>query len=178
MVFAALARAFATGATGGDLAGTDGDDRLIGGPQADSIFGGSGNDWIEGGEGDDVIPGGPGVDRLLGGPGAVRFVFDSDAAETDEILDFNPEEGDEIWITPPAAARQSIEGSLRLRRRSIDLELDDAYADRVQLNFAGDVEIRFDDREWHRLVRTGRSRLEIRVTQELDHIRLHFSNRF
>ena len=70
-----------SGADGGTLVGTSGDDTLIGGPADDviqglggndQIDGGEGNDRLEGGDGNDTIFGGPGNDVLIGGPGADR----------------------------------------------------------------------------------------------------------
>ena len=60
------------------LAGGDGDDTLIGGPNADLLFGGDGDDTLtggnglntlEGGDGDDVMTGGTGRDSMTGGDG-------------------------------------------------------------------------------------------------------------
>lgn len=52
-----------------EIAGTDGDDRLIGTPHEDIIDGRDGDDLIYGREGDDMIVGGKGDDTLLGGDG-------------------------------------------------------------------------------------------------------------
>ena len=54
---------------GKEIAGTDGDDRLIGTPHDDVIDARGGDDIVYGREGDDVIHGGDGDDRLLGGFG-------------------------------------------------------------------------------------------------------------
>jgi Ca2+-binding RTX toxin-like protein len=52
-----------------EIAGTNGDDRLIGTPYEDIIDGRDGNDLIYGREDDDMIVGGKGDDTLLGGDG-------------------------------------------------------------------------------------------------------------
>jgi Ca2+-binding RTX toxin-like protein len=52
-----------------EIAGTDGDDRLIGTPFEDIIDGRDGDDLIYGRESDDLIVGGRGDDTLLGGDG-------------------------------------------------------------------------------------------------------------
>lgn len=55
------------------IVGSNGNDRLIGGPVAgdaeDAIQGGGGEDYIEGGGGDDLLAGGAGRDILVGGEG-------------------------------------------------------------------------------------------------------------
>ncbi|QDM28310.1 hypothetical protein FNL56_20970 [Tardiphaga sp. vice304] len=52
-----------------EIHGTDGDDFLIGTPQADVIDAGAGNDIVYGRESSDTIYGGEGNDRLVGGDG-------------------------------------------------------------------------------------------------------------
>jgi Ca2+-binding RTX toxin-like protein len=59
------------GVAGGPLAGTPGDDVIVGSDVADRIDGMGGNDTICAGDGADVIRGGTGGDRLLGGPDGV-----------------------------------------------------------------------------------------------------------
>ncbi len=89
-----------------NLAGSDGDDRLIGNYAANVIHGGNGNDRIEGGAGNDqlfgddgrdylvggvgndVLDGGAGVDKLEGGAGSDTFAFTDTDGVTDVIVDF------------------------------------------------------------------------------------------
>ncbi|MBP2296818.1 Calx-beta domain-containing protein [Azospirillum rugosum] len=80
------------------LAGTDGDDSLVGGTARDTLAGGAGNDTLIGGGGADLLQGGLGADVLIGGDGADsleggqgddQFVYDSPAAmHNDRIRDF------------------------------------------------------------------------------------------
>ena len=60
-----LARAIATG----NLAGWDGYDELLGGPDAEVLAGRGGDDYLEGGGGNDTLLGGAGADTLRGGAG-------------------------------------------------------------------------------------------------------------
>ena len=167
------------------LHGDDHDDHLVGSPGADSLLGGSGNDLLEGGDGDDWLEGGddndelyggPGLDRYLGGPGADRFVIDIESEEVDEILDFDPDEGDVILLQQGKLSGTS--GSIKLRPKRIDFNMVDAPADRIRINRNGDVEVRFKDRSWTSLVRTGRSRLDLKINRDGDRLRLRFSQRF
>ena len=92
------------------IRGGDGDDILIGGPQAEHLVGGDGDDVLIGGGGRDVLEGGAGDDwivlaseaRAFGGAGADTFVISMpqvlDRADTllGTILDFNTREGDRL----------------------------------------------------------------------------------
>ena len=49
--------------------GTEGSDRLVGGPEADSLYGLGGDDVLDGAGGHDTLDGGQGADKLIGGPG-------------------------------------------------------------------------------------------------------------
>ncbi len=142
-----------------------------------TLIGGDQDDYLRGSAGNDTIYGGLGTDRIYGGDGADRFVFDIDADETDQILDFDPAEGDEIWIRV-SPGNKSNSTSVELRPKRVDLYLKGAPADRVRVNRYGDVEVRFEDREWTRLVRTGRSKLDVKINREGDHLRLRFSQQF
>lgn len=48
------------------LTGTNGDDILVGGPDADTLLGLKGDDTLQGGDGDDLLVGGNGDDTLFG----------------------------------------------------------------------------------------------------------------
>jgi len=79
------------------LDGGDGHDILKGGWGDDSMFGGPGNDTLDGSFGNDTLYGGEGDDVLSGGSGADTFQFV--IAKTNDIIrDFNPLEGDVIWV--------------------------------------------------------------------------------
>ncbi len=53
-----------------EVAPSDGDDRLVGGPSGDELAGGAGRDVVDGWGGDDMVDGGLGADRIDGGEGA------------------------------------------------------------------------------------------------------------
>lgn len=85
------------------MSGFGGDDKLIGGGGNDDFFGGEGNDVLLGGPGhdelqgdagDDKIFGGPGDDTLEGNAGADSFVCGS--GDQDDVIGFNPAEGDTV----------------------------------------------------------------------------------
>lgn len=98
------------------LYGWAGDDVMLGGLGDDYLDAGWGNDWLEGGDGndtlygvydndtllggagDDVLVGGVGDDVLTGGAGADQFKFYSSTEGTDTLTDFQPLEGDQLWI--------------------------------------------------------------------------------
>jgi hypothetical protein len=60
------------------LAGGRGDDELLGGPGTDQLHGGDGDDLLDGGEGDDGLAGARGRDELRGGPGRDKLRGDRD----------------------------------------------------------------------------------------------------
>lgn len=92
------------GGAGDDaIYGANGDDELFGGDGRDRIVGGRGADEIYGGDGADNITGGRGDDLLSGGPGADVFVFNSRDG-FDEIVDFDPTEGDRLQLNGLNAA--------------------------------------------------------------------------
>jgi hypothetical protein len=74
-------------------------DKLYGGGGNDELNGGAGADVLYGGMGNDVLIGGTGKDVLIGGSGADRFVFHVASANSDQILDFRPTEGDKIDLS-------------------------------------------------------------------------------
>ncbi len=76
-----------------------GADLVSGGDGNDTVYGGQGNDTVKGDAGDDVLSGDAGNDVLIGGAGADRFVMRAGGG-VDEIVDFNPAEGDRIVLTP------------------------------------------------------------------------------
>lgn len=81
-----------------DLRGGEGHDLLSGGADDDALNGEGGRDLLLGGFGDDKLDGGQdgAVDVLVGGPGAdAFFIFDG---EDDVLADFNPDEGDEVFL--------------------------------------------------------------------------------
>jgi Ca2+-binding RTX toxin-like protein len=125
-----------TGGSGNDvLRGSSGNDRLVGN---------AGDDRLEGGEGDDVLVGGAGQDTLSGGPGADQFVFTRESAleGLDRIIDFRPEEGDQIVLsgfeedeTQVLSNRIEIrDGVLTIRPNSLEVWYPVADLDRGDLS--------------------------------------------
>jgi Ca2+-binding RTX toxin-like protein len=141
------------------LTGNDGDDLLRGGYGDDILNGGNGNDVLRGGDGDDVLSGGPGIDRLYGGLGADRFVFDIDSMETDEVLDFNPNQNDAVWL-------QSNYPENKLT------------PDGIRIDNEGNLEIQLTHENWSRIVRLHQNNLEFDIEEMTDGLQLHFTRRF
>ena len=84
--------AWAFGGTGNDTM-TGSDNTIL----TERLYGGEGDDTIDGGGGRDYIIGGAGDDDLTGGSGADVFFF-SEGHGADTIHDFNPAEGDSIYL--------------------------------------------------------------------------------
>jgi len=77
-----------------DLYGNDGNDFL---------FGQAGNDTLYGESGNDILNGGNDSDELWGGEGSDVFLYDSFSyLGTDNIRDFNAQQGDKIFISKSA----------------------------------------------------------------------------
>ncbi|TDG24339.1 hypothetical protein E2C05_26090 [Paracraurococcus ruber] len=72
------------------VAGTPGNDVLLGGTGADTLAGGGGDDLLRGGAGDDSLADGAGADTLTGGAGADLFAFAAPGDLADRVTDFNP----------------------------------------------------------------------------------------
>lgn len=83
------------------LFGNAGNDSLDGGSGRDFLYGGDGRDVLSGGIGDDQLWGGRGDDQLFGGAGADKFGLTAGDGH-DTIYDFNPLEGDKIWLNGTA----------------------------------------------------------------------------
>lgn len=103
------------GGLGGDqLDGGDGNDNLHGDMGVANEFAG-GADTLLGGAGNDVLVGQYGADQLWGGTGADQFGYnqatDSRAdVGIDRIHDFNPAEGDTIYLSNAVDADPLISG--------------------------------------------------------------------
>lgn len=86
--------------------------RLNGNAQNNLLSGRAGLDVLIGGLGDDQLAGGSGADRLIGGSGADLFVM---STGHDKVMDFNPEDGDQVWFAGSSAPEiASVEGGLLL----------------------------------------------------------------
>jgi len=155
------------GTSGGDeIVGGNGNDVLAGKGGDDVLLGGNGDDLLLGGTGDDVLFGGRGIDRLYGGPGADRFVYFVDTLEIDEVMDFNPEQNDTVF----------------LKRKYSDIDINSASneitADDVRIDDAGDVEIRLNHSDWTRVIRLHEQNLELNSQELTEGLLLTFRRRF
>ena len=176
--------ALTTGYTAENIFGSDGNDSLFGTSASDAIVGGKGNDILTGndgddilrggsgdgvllgGNGDDILYGGLGIDRLYGGPGADRFVFAIDEMGGDEVMDFNPEQNDTIF--------------LRRKYTAVDTNTTpyEITADNVRVDDEGDVEIQLKHSNWTRIVRLNEQNLELNSRELTGGLQLFFTRRF
>jgi hypothetical protein len=154
--------------------GSDGDDRLAGtvsndtiraGAGDDIIEGGPGDDQLHGGDGDDVLIGGIGLDRLFGGLGADEFVIDILTDEADEILDFNPEEGDTIVLKVDRSKNSVVVLPGRIK------------VNNFQMKSNGDLRAKFGGKTWNKLVNINRSDLVVNVKDDGHKVVLKFRKR-
>lgn len=85
--------------------GASGPTTINGGAGNDHVSGGVYNDTLLGGEGDDLLFGKAGSDTLSGGAGADKFYFVTMEGNGDDVVtDFNPTEGDHLYIGEQDAA--------------------------------------------------------------------------
>jgi hypothetical protein len=138
--------------TAGDdvITGEVGDDVLRGHSGNDRLVGNAGDDLLEGGEGQDVLVGGAGQDTLSGGPGADQFVFtpESAAPGLDRIIDFRPEEGDQIVLSGFEESERKVlatrieirDGVLNIRPKSLEVWYPVVDLDRGDLSVRALVE--------------------------------------
>ncbi len=103
---------------------------------------------IIGGDSDEVLYGTAGTDTFYGGNGADTFVINYLSDEPDEIVDFDPREGDRVDL-----------GFLKL----YDLQSLDAVKRRMSINRKGVVKFRLDDGRDIDVVDTKRSGLTLEV---------------
>lgn len=169
-----------TGSAGNDsIHGTEGSDTIVGADGDDVLNGGAGEDVLHGGIGDDVLIGGAGLDRLYGGPGSDRFVFNLNRlGETDEIMDFKPEEGDTVWLQLEKSAKPKKKPSTTLEIENLSVKYNRLSVDNVRLDFNGDVEFRFEGDSWVKVAKVKRSDLRVKVRKHGSNLRLVFSQKF
>ena len=104
------------GGDGNDtLLGGNGNDELVGYDGADNVYGGTGNDFCFGREGNDELIGSWGADFLHGYTGSDRFFWDSSDDSNnmlgiDFVADYNPAEGDVLWLGLSFDANASLAG--------------------------------------------------------------------
>ena len=122
------------GAGGDEVAGGNGDDRLLGEAGADSVGGGNGSDLLFGGGGADTLDGGFGNDWLAGGRGADTFVYFSSGRDT--ITDFRDDVDSITLAGAPVegrTARQILNGYGRMEGPDAILD----FGGRVVLRIEG-----------------------------------------
>lgn len=93
--------------------GNIGEDAIYGNQGNDILVGGRDNDTLYGGQGFDVLIGGQGNDILIGGLGPDRFVF-GPGSGADQIVDFNPGEGDRLDLQGQSYAVRDVPEGLAL----------------------------------------------------------------
>ncbi|HUE73617.1 MAG TPA: CHRD domain-containing protein [Pirellulaceae bacterium] len=131
--------------------GGDGDDVIIGSPNADLIFGGRGNDTIDGGAGDDVLygeegndilTGGPGADQMFGGDGSDTFIWNP--GDASDLIEGGAGESDVLIFNGSAAAElftlNAVGTRLELLRNIGNIDMDVAGVEEVVLNMLGGVD--------------------------------------
>jgi Ca2+-binding RTX toxin-like protein len=155
------------GSDGNDtLFGTSGNDEIAGGNGNDFLVGNDGDDVLRGGDGDDVLYGGAGFDRLYGGLGADRFVFDINAMEADEVMDFNPDQNDTVWLQNKYTEMATDTASSALT------------ADDVRVDDEGGVEVRIANSAWTRIVGLNQGNLHVSTREVTGALQLHFTRQF
>lgn len=85
---------------------------LTGGENGDVVIGGAGDDTLDGGDGEDVLVGGGGTNLLTGGEG--DDIFGHVAGASDIIVDFAPEQGEEIVLAQGLTLSNSEQTTLTL----------------------------------------------------------------
>ena len=148
------------------LLGTSGSDEIVGGNGNDVLAGNDGDDVLRGGSGDDVLYGGPGIDRLYGGPGADRFVLAIDETGADEVMDFNPEQNDTVFLQ-----RKYTEMNINTTPEKITGES-------VRVDDQGNVEVQSKNGNWTRTVRLNQTNLKINSREVTGGLELFFTRRY
>ena len=155
------------GGNGNDvLAGYDGDDVLRGGNGDDVLRGGNGDDVLRGGNGDDVLYGGLGSDQLYGGPGADRFVFAIDETGADEVMDFNPEQNDTVFL------------QRKYTEMDINTTPDEITGENIRIDDEGTVEVQSQNSNWVTAVRLNQTNLKINSREVTGGLQLFFTRQF
>ncbi|NEP44945.1 MAG: hypothetical protein F6K35_39280, partial [Okeania sp. SIO2H7] len=107
-----------------DLNGNNGEDQVVGGAGDDIVRGGKESDIVQGGAGNDQVWGDRGADILIGNEGADTFVLFADSTLPaggigDQLLDFNPAEGDRIELIGLTAADIALNATPGLRSTDV-----------------------------------------------------------
>ena len=119
----------ARGGGGNDeINGNNEEDVVSGGAGNDTVRGGKASDMVFGGEGNDSVYGDRGADILIGNGGADTFVLFADStlppgSTGDQLLDYNPAEGDQIGLIGLTANDITLNPTPGLRSRNVILPL-------------------------------------------------------
>ena len=151
---------------GDEIVGGNGNDVLAGNDGDDVLRGGNGDDLLRGGNGDDILYGGPGVDRLYGGPGADRFVFAIDETGADEVMDFNPEQNDTVFL------------QRKYTEMDINTTPDEITGENIRIDDEGTVEVQSQNSNWVTAVRLNQTNLKINSREVTGGLQLFFTRQF
>ena len=155
------------GTSGSDeIVGGNGNDVLAGNDGDDVLRGGSGDDVLHGGNGDDVLYGGLGIDRLYGGPGADRFVFAIDETGADEVMDFNPEQNDTVFL------------QRKYTEMDINTTAEKITGESVRIDDKGNVEVQSKNGNWTRIARLKQTNLQINSVDLTGGLELSFTRQY
>jgi len=155
------------GTSGGDeIIGGNGNDVLAGYDGDDVLRGGNGDDVLRGGNGDDVLYGGLGSDQLYGGPGADRFVFAIDETGADEVMDFNPEQNDTVFL------------QRKYTEMDINATTEKITGESVRIDDKGSVEVQSKNGNWTRIARLKQTNLQINTVEVTGGLQLFFTRRY
>ena len=148
------------------LLGTSGSDEIFGGNGNDVLAGNDGDDVLRGGNGDDVLYGGPGSDRLYGGPGADRFVFAIDETGADEVMDFNPEQNDTVFL------------QRKYTEMDINTTTERITGESVRVDDKGNVEVQSKNGNWTRIAKLKQTNLQVNSVDVTGGLQLSFTRRY
>lgn len=111
-----------------DLNGNNGEDLVLGDAGNDTVRGGKDSDVVIGGGGNDEVYGDRGEDMIIGNAGADTFVLFADSTLPpdsigDQLIDFNPAEGDRIGLIGLSAGDITLNPVSGLRSSQVLLPL-------------------------------------------------------
>ena len=149
-----------------EIFGGNGNDVLAGNDGDDVLRGGNGDDVLRGGNGDDVLYGGLGNDRLYGGPGADRFVFAIDEMGADEVMDFNPEQNDTVFL------------QRKYTEMDINTTTEKITGESVRIDDKGSIEVQSKNGNWTRIARLKQTNLQINSVDVTGGLQLFFTRRY
>ena len=126
--------------------------------------------------GDDVLFGGAGYDQLYGGSGSDTFVIDLNHVEVaDEIMDFDPIEGDSILLLLPRSKPKQEDLSADISGGKLEARYQRITINNIRIDNVGDIEVQMDGKTWDRIVRVKQTGLKLRASSQGDKIQLILS---